>query len=228
MKIIGFHVDGGFQEYIKLNKSNEANILKIPFSLESSKAVLSEPLACAVHQKKKIHSECASKVLIIGSGALGLLSAKLWDVSNAEETVLIDINPKKIKTASEIGQRAYIKDDFAKHFPKSYFDVALVCCPTNDGLKTGAEYLKKGGSLGFFSGLTEPLTETGALNEIHYKEHIVYGSYGCALSDTKYALDMLCRIDLPDWLITAVDLEEGVRCLEKIETDNLFTQIKYI
>ncbi|MDR3280282.1 MAG: alcohol dehydrogenase catalytic domain-containing protein [Synergistaceae bacterium] len=227
MRIIGFNEDGGFQEYIKLNKRDEANILRIPASLASDMAALSEPMACAVHQKKMIGLS-SGRVLIVGSGALGILSAKLWGASGAVETVIVDINPKKIKIASEIGLDACAGEDFAEKFPKTYFDAALVCCPTNDGLKTGIGYLKKGGALGFFSGLTDTSMETSLLNEVHYRELRVYGSYGCSLSDTKDALNLLPGVDLPGRLITEIDLEGVAGRLENIETDDIFTQIKYI
>jgi L-iditol 2-dehydrogenase len=228
MKILGFHVDGGFQEYIKLNKKDETNIIRIPDSITSSEAALSEPLACAVHQKKMFGAGDSRKVLIVGSGALGVLSAKLWHESGKNEVVITDVNPGKIKIASEIGLNVYDKDNLAVNFGREYFDFALVCCPVNDGLKAGIHYLKKGGALGFFSGLTEPAIETRALNEIHYKELKIYGSYGCNLSDTKDALGLLGDFAIPGDLIKITGLEQVAGILANSETENIFTQIKFI
>jgi threonine dehydrogenase-like Zn-dependent dehydrogenase len=229
MKIIGFHADGGFQEYMKLSKKDEINIIKIPPTLTSSLAALSEPAACAIHQKKLLGpvSPAPSKVLIVGGGAMGILSAKLWSASKGDEIILIDINPQKVKIAANIGIDAYTRDDFIGKFSTSYFNTAIICCPSNDGLKICIDYLKKGGTLGFFSGLTGPSAEPSALNEIHYKELRIFGSYGCNLSDTQDAVKFLEGAELPDSLIKTIALPDLAGHLADIETDDIFTQIKY-
>ncbi len=218
MQILGFHLDGGFQEYclIPAIGVKQGVILPLPDSLSFAKAVLAEPLACAINMMGPLQATEKDRLLIIGAGALGILTAKLWQSQGCSEISFIEPEEYKRKLAVQMGFTVYQdKEDFLQA-KRPYPTVAIPCCPQNDGFYTAIQLLCKGGRLGFFSGLSSdsPLNNK-LINELHYKELCLYGAYGCALQHTKTALQLLAdKIVTNDMPITEVSfhqLEENLK-----------------
>ena len=66
---LGVHVDGGFQDYIKMP---EERVYKFSASIPWNEAALIEPLACAAQMVERGRVQAGDKVVIIGAGAIGL------------------------------------------------------------------------------------------------------------------------------------------------------------
>lgn len=62
---------GGFSPYMVMHRTQP---FKVPPSLTNDEAVLIEPLACAVHGARKQPPQKGDRVLVIGCGAIGLLT----------------------------------------------------------------------------------------------------------------------------------------------------------
>jgi L-iditol 2-dehydrogenase len=218
--IIGFSLDGGFSEYTRIPAKGVSGgvLLKAPAGIAAKHAALSEPLACAIRQRQVMQMGPQGKLLILGAGALGILTAKLWTLEGWR-VFLLDIDPAKIETAKRIGFEASDSVTGA-------FDAAVVCAPDPGAYEIAVERLKKGGTLGYFSGISgEVGMSRSALNLIHYKELQVSGAYGCALEDTKAALKLLQGpLTIEDELIVPIGFEELEDHL-KTETKNIFTQL---
>ncbi len=199
MRIIGFHLDGGFAELLRApgNGCDPAVLNKISKDLDSRTAALTEPLACCVNLQKRLSVGSAETVVIFGAGPLGILSAELARFMGAGAIAVIEPMERRRVAAAPFSDRQFAFDARTKgqileltHGRGA--DVVLPCCPGNDPFLMGLEIASKRGRIGFFSGLTDSAGMTNAaLNAIHYRELTVAGSYGCSLSDNRAALDLL-------------------------------------
>lgn len=99
---IGSKRNGVFADYVI---SPETSCLKIPDNLDFEEAVFAEPLSCCVHalmQHGNVNAQ--SKVLIIGPGPIGLLSALVAKANGATVVIAgLGSDEKRLKLAKELG-----------------------------------------------------------------------------------------------------------------------------
>lgn len=227
MKILGFHLDGGFAEYCLIPKEGVINgvVLPIPENLSSDHAVLAEPLACAINMFESIKPKKKDNLLILGGGALGLLTAKLWRAHGIRDISIIEPNKMKRAVLKNMEFQTYEKiDEVNKNF-----SVSIPCCPGSEAFINAVDKLKPRGCLGYFSGLTgDDLLPIKFLNNIHYRELRIFGAYGCSLNNTKKALELLAQgicNDIPINHIFPDGIEENLKSLE--QENSLITTIIY-
>ena len=235
MQIFGFHLDGGFSTYTLIPPAGvQRGVLqKLPDALRSETAALAEPLACAVNMAERLDFARGRSLLIVGGGVLGLLTAGLAKCRGLTDVVILEQEPAKAALAQAGGFPVLPADsddaELLRTRPRG-FDLAIPCCPDNDGWRRAVKLLKKRGQLGFFSGLTaETPLDAATLNRIHYNELAVFGAYGCGLRHSKAALQLLCAHEenfrLPTKTIT---LEEAPRVLAQSEVrDTILTAIHF-
>lgn len=178
MRIIGFHANGGFADWIDVPKSSliPAEGIKDPRLL-----VFAEPVACVLHCLDGLHCLGNERVVIYGGGTVGLIAALACRLRGCQVTV-IEQSQEKIARTAPFTTAARI--EVAKDTVESEFDLAINCCDNPTAFALCIAKLKKGGKLGFFSGLkkNEDL-DTNLVNLLHYKENLVQGSYGPSRAD---------------------------------------------
>jgi L-iditol 2-dehydrogenase len=99
-KTIGVSVHGGFAEYVKVHY---ANVVKIPDSVDFASAALAEPLACASYGVKKLDVQMGDFVVILGSGAIGLMMAQLVKLRGASKVLLSGKRDFPLETGKKAG-----------------------------------------------------------------------------------------------------------------------------
>jgi len=101
-KGIGTQVNGSFADYVL---SREESVHKIPDTVSLLSAALTEPLACAVHGcLERTTVTAGDTVLILGPGAMGILSAMTMLAQGA--TVIlsgVSVDEDKLRFARELG-----------------------------------------------------------------------------------------------------------------------------
>lgn len=235
MEILGFHIDGGFAEYCRIPKKgvDSGIVQKIPKSLPKEIAVYCEPLACVINIFERLKPKSHEKLILNGSGALGLLAATLGKINGMQDILLLEKDSYKIETAKKLGFAC-----LPANAPKEEIlttlhgspDIAIPCCPNNNAVALDLSILKKRGRFGFFSGLTsENALDRNTLNLIHYKELSVFGSYGCGKNHGKKALRILAKnqqqFNFPTTMISLDDLEKNLQSLEV--TDTIFKVLHF-
>ncbi len=197
MEILGFHQDGGFSEYclVPALGVGQGFLQVIPEKLPMAQAALTEPLACAVNMLQQLEIHPGQRLLLVGGGVLGLLTALLARKKGLEEILLLEKSPYKQKIARQLGFLCLPADvteaEIRGLWPEGA-DVAIPCCPDNEGLGRCLTLLKRRGKCGFFSGLTAANPPArDELNLIHYHELTVTGAYGCGFAHNQEALAWL-------------------------------------
>ncbi len=92
--------DGAMADYITVF---EPYVYKLPGHLSYDGGALIEPLAVATHAVRRAGIQLGEKVLIIGAGAIGLLTAALCRRTGASEVAIVDFSAARLKLALELG-----------------------------------------------------------------------------------------------------------------------------
>ncbi|MFF1873679.1 zinc-dependent alcohol dehydrogenase family protein [Kitasatospora herbaricolor] len=97
---IGVTVPGGAAEFVS---APVANCVVLPEHVETADAALIEPLSCAVRGYDVLRSRLADRVLIYGSGTMGLMMLELAKRTGAATVDMVDINTDRLTTARLLG-----------------------------------------------------------------------------------------------------------------------------
>jgi nicotinate-nucleotide--dimethylbenzimidazole phosphoribosyltransferase len=183
MKIIGFHSDGGFASFVRVA---EKSLIPVAEDLSPELVTFAEPAGCVIHALKMLQPQKSERAIIYGGGVVGMIAALMLREKGCAVTV-IEQSQAKISRLSALAAENDI--ELCKDTVSSDFDLALNCCASHIAFSLCVTKLRKGGRLGFFSGLTKnEEIDTNLLNLIHYKELVLAGSYGPRKADMIEAL----------------------------------------
>jgi L-idonate 5-dehydrogenase len=115
------HTQGGFSELMVVRQDQ---LRVLPDTLPLSRAVLAEPLAVGLHAIGRAGGVAGAKVLIGGSGPIGVLAAGAAKAAGADEVWTTDLLDHPLKIARNVGvdHTVLIGSDT---LPDQYFDVAI-------------------------------------------------------------------------------------------------------
>ncbi|HHV38295.1 MAG TPA: zinc-binding alcohol dehydrogenase family protein [Tepidimicrobium sp.] len=99
LEAMGVHRDGGFREYVSVNKRN---VHKFNEDFDSSLLALVEPYTIGMQINSRGQISKGDKVLIVGSGAIGLCTLDVAKRKGAE-VLIADIVPEKLEVAKKMG-----------------------------------------------------------------------------------------------------------------------------
>ncbi|MBC2711904.1 MAG: nicotinate-nucleotide--dimethylbenzimidazole phosphoribosyltransferase [Desulfosarcina sp.] len=186
MKIMGFHFDGGYSDYLL---APTENLIPVPADIATHRVCFAEPVGCVLNALDKLDLRPAERVVIFGGGTVGLIAALVAKTMGTIPLV-IEKNAEKIAKASSFLEAEQIP--CLRETTDSEFDVVVNACPDPIAFCQGVAKLGKGGRFSFFSGLTKNQhIETNLVNLMHYKEAAVYGAYGLNRRHMVAALDVI-------------------------------------
>ena len=99
LRLLGVQVDGGFAEYVAAPVDR---IVKLPEGLSLEHAVLTEPLAVAIHGLRQATLELGDRVVVLGGGPVGLLLAQAARLAGAR-VMVSEISPYRRQVAAQMG-----------------------------------------------------------------------------------------------------------------------------
>ena len=183
MRIMGFHRDGGFAEFVS---APVQSLIALPAGLPPEVAVFAEPLSCCLNALELGGVGHGDVLGIWGAGPAGSLLARAGAARGANVVV---IEPDERRRAWIGGQAA----------PPALVDVAVVAVGAREAYVEAMDALAPRGRLVVFSGLL-PEADKGlivGLNRLHYFEQTVVGAYGCSFRHGVDALDLLAAGVVP-------------------------------
>lgn len=131
---------GCFAEYIALPQ--EA-VIKAPPDIDLKKLALAEPLAVALNICRQAKPAPTDKVLIVGPGPIGLLTAlALKNVCGLENPTILGRSPARLSIAKALGMKTttQLGDD-------SYFDLIIEAAGNETALSTAVAHALPGGKI---------------------------------------------------------------------------------
>lgn len=138
------HTQGALSEYLLVERSM---VRVLPDTLSVRRAVLAEPLAVALHGVTQARGTIAgAKVLVTGSGPIGLLSIAAAVDAGAASVTATDVLEGPLQRALEIGADAVInvaKDEV----PADEYDVVLECSGVPVSISTAFRAARRAGTV---------------------------------------------------------------------------------
>ncbi|MEM2192445.1 MAG: zinc-dependent dehydrogenase [Candidatus Hadarchaeales archaeon] len=188
---------GGFSEFIRIPKINvERGMYRLPPSLSFEEGTLIEPLACVVRGQRLAGVKRDGVVLILGSGASGILHIALAKAKKIGKIIATDISEYRLQAAKKFGADEVI--DARENVPKvvreitgSGADWVIVCTGAEKAAAQAMESVERGGVILFFAVPPPGVGVSIPLADFWRNEISVMTSYGAAPRDLVEALDLL-------------------------------------
>jgi L-idonate 5-dehydrogenase len=117
------HTQGGMQERLVVRRDM---VRVLPPELPLRRAALAEPLAVGLHGLTIAGDVAGARVLVSGSGPIGLLTAAAALARGAAEVVCTDVLPGPLRRARELGVHETLQIG-VDEVPGMAFDVVLEC-----------------------------------------------------------------------------------------------------
>jgi L-iditol 2-dehydrogenase len=151
LKVMGFQSDGAAQEYFVLPA---ANVLKLPDSMSLDEAAFIEPIAVTVHALARGGGAEGRRVLVLGAGTIGNLTAQVARASGAKAVMITDVSDYKLEQAKRCGiefavnpARENLGDALARDFGPEKADLILECVGVEPTITDAIRYARKGSTI---------------------------------------------------------------------------------
>lgn len=135
-----FHKDGVFAQYFTM----PAEVLfEVPDNVPDTQAVFVEPLAAALEINEQYHIKPMDKVIVLGDGKLGLITALALNAQNFDVT-LVGKHQNKLDIAKAQGIKTALLNEFRV---EKIYDVVVEATGSVSGFETSLALTKPRGTL---------------------------------------------------------------------------------
>ncbi|HEX5643514.1 MAG TPA: alcohol dehydrogenase catalytic domain-containing protein [Thermoleophilia bacterium] len=211
MRIMGFHRDGGFAEYVAAPLQS---LIRVPAGLGDEEAVFAEPLSCCLNALELGGVGEGDVLGVWGAGPAGTLVSRAGALRGAAVAVVEPDVRRREALTSAPGSPPEVT---AHRCAPGLVDVAVVAVGDRRAYEAALAALAPRGRLVVFSGLL-PADDAAlrvSLSAIHYHEHTLVGAYGCSFRHGVEALDLLAsrRLRVDDLIshrLRLAELDEGL------------------
>lgn len=178
---------GGFSEYVYLSEEHLQNVAhRKPDNLTDIEASFYEPLGCIVRAVKRANLMNGDKVLVVGLGSIGILSAQALKAGGYDVTGC-DLLKERCEFLKSFG----IQTCDVRVLPETYkADCIFMTSGADKAIDTALKYVRNGGKILVFSSTPHDATSYPN-NEIYYRELTVLGSYSPSPEDLRTSLSLL-------------------------------------
>ncbi|HEX8947817.1 MAG TPA: zinc-binding dehydrogenase [Dissulfurispiraceae bacterium] len=220
--IMNTKVLGAFAEYILLPPHIvRQNVYHKPAGLSFEEAAFLEPLSCVVHGMHGLPVGKGDKVLVIGTGPIGLLHLLLAKRKGAEVAVT-GLEQERLDLAKSLGADTVIHAsglaDAVGEFTNGLgVDFVFECTGQLDVWETSVHYVRKGGTVILFGGVKKDTIVTYDTYRLHYGELTLKGVFHFTPADVKIAYGLLKgAINVAPLISGRYSLEELPAALENL------------
>ena len=211
MRIMGFHRDGGFAEYVAAPLQS---LIRVPQGLGDEEAVFAEPLSCCLNALELGGVGEGDVLGVWGAGPAGTLLSRAGALRGAEVVVVEPHAARREYMTSAPGTPPRVSVHREAPDP---VDVAVVAVGDPRAYGAAIAALAPRGRLVVFSGLL-PADDAAlrvSLSAVHYHEHTFVGAYGCSFRHGVEALELLAsrRLRVDDLIshrLPLAELDEGL------------------
>ena len=199
---MSYHHDGAFAPFMKVPAPavRNGNLFKVTSDISDEHMSLAEPLGCCMNAHSRLGVGLKDTVAVIGAGPIGMMHACLARLQGAQKVIVLDNNPARLEMAKrfDIDAAVLVQPDGShreqvRDLTGGYgTDVTIVAVSAAPAQNDALEIAAKAGRVNFFAGLpkTNPIAPLD-VNQVHYKELEISGSYSEKKSDFQAAFALL-------------------------------------
>lgn len=148
LKVMGFQTGGAAQEFFMLPA---ANVIKLPDDFSLDQAAMIEPISVCVHAIGRGGGVEGKRVLVLGAGTIGNLTAQVAKASGAAAVMITDVSDYKLEKANACGIEFAVnpaKEDLGaallQHFGPAKADLILECVGVEPTITDAIRHARKG------------------------------------------------------------------------------------
>jgi L-iditol 2-dehydrogenase len=194
--IMDTKVLGAFAEYILLPANIvKQNLFHKPLELSFEEAAFLEPLSCVVHGMHGLNIKKGDKVLIIGTGPIGLLYLSLSKLKGAD-VIIAGRKHEKLIAAKNLGADITVTPSELMSAINDYtdglgVDFVFECTGQLGVWESAVNYVRRGGTVILFGGVKKGTSITYDTYRLHYDELTLKGVFHFTPQDVKTARNLL-------------------------------------
>ena len=196
--------DGCFAEYVTLPLSN---LIEIPENVPDEQAVFVEPLAAGLEILEQMHIQPCQKVMVLGDGKLGLLTALALNACGLD-VLIVGKHQNKLDIAKNHGVKTQLLSEF-EQAPK--FDVVVEATGSITGFETSVNCVKPRGTLVLKS--TIAASKELNLAPIVINEITILGSR-CGRFEPAMRLIASGKIDFSQMISKIYPIEQAIKAFD--------------
>lgn len=197
---------GGFAEYFVASALHtERDVYILPKNLSFEVGTLMEPLACVIHAIRKADIKQGDRVVLIGTGAMGLLFIQALRYWGIRDLIVYELLEWRKQKAIEFGAPHVLtpfedveeeQKRVADIFSKPGAEKVIIAAKDLSAMRFGMQLAAKGGTILFFA--TPHPDEWIKLypSQIFFNELTLTSSYSADHLDTRFALKLLANRDV--------------------------------
>jgi len=144
-----FPTPGSFREYIQVHK-DQITVVNNQIDIKYGSMVEPCGIAQFAIERANINFNKENKILILGSGAIGLLVSSVIKIHSGTEVTIIDCLKYRLNNAKKYFKSDYIINSNLKTPAKNLFnkfDIVFDCITNNDSINLSVQALKRSGKL---------------------------------------------------------------------------------
>ena len=209
---------GGFSEFVRLPKLHVDHLThKLTPETTWEDAAIVEPVACCLHGLKTAEVNPRDKVLVMGAGTIGLVSAQLAKLKGALTTIVTDIADYKLSVAKKLGINHTInslKEDVVQKVSEYTGgegpDIVVIAAGVPSLLAQAVDVVRKGGKIIVFTPFDKDNMVTIDAGRFFKDEITIIGTYSLTPYEMTEATQIVCegRINVKDMITHTYPLSE--------------------
>ncbi|MFK7698047.1 zinc-binding alcohol dehydrogenase family protein [Pseudomonas caspiana] len=198
IQVLGVHCDGAFTEYLSIPQA----FVHKAAGVSLDQAAMIEFLSIGAHAVRRSNVQADKRVLVVGTGPIGMAAAIFASLRGAKVTVLDTREDRlafcsqhlNIQAAVQIGEGD--KQALADLTEGDFFDVVFDATGNARAMERGFEFIAHGGTYVMISVVRDSITFSDP--EFHKREATLMGSRNATQEDFHYVEECLRNGLIPD------------------------------
>jgi L-iditol 2-dehydrogenase len=199
-RAFGINIDGGFAERMLVPAAavRQGNLSEMPPGVDFPAAAVAEPLSCVYNAFQRCAIGPGDTVLVMGSGPIGLMHARLARMGGAAKVFMNDINTERLahcasleKTIIPVESKVLAARTREETCGRG-LDVVITANPAPEAQVTALELAAVNGRVMFFGGLPEGKNKVALdTNLVHYKQITITGTTRQSIAQYRATLALI-------------------------------------
>ena len=190
---------GGFAEYVRLPAINvDRGTFLVPEGVTMEEASFAEPLACVIRGQRMAGVSPADCVLVLGSGATGLLHINLAAALGAGRVVATDVSHFRLRMARSFGAEVAVhaSEDVPTRLRQindgRLADLVVLCTGAPAAVDQAFRSVERGGTVLVFAPAEPGATIPVPINDLFFRTDVtVTTTYAGSPEDHVQALELI-------------------------------------
>ncbi len=209
-------------------------IIKVPDNVTDEEAALCEPTAVGLHAVHLANIKVGQKVLVVGGGIIGLVSAMFAKMEGASYVAISETNAARGKNAVKLKAADEYLDALDKDFATTAvkksaggFDVVIDCCGNTAAVQSTLMAVKPGGTIILAGVSLEPISFYNVIAVMG--EYTIKGAIAYTKKEFETCLELMAnkQINVKKFISKTVGLE-GVQAAFEELTNGKTSSIKIL